>query len=457
MSADAAQRPAWSSSVAFYLVTVGASVGLGSIWRFPYLAGTSGGSAFILVFVAACLLIATPLLVAEFILGRRSRRSPPEAAAVVARESGRTPGWNAIGILGTVGAFVVMTYYTLIAGWVMAYTWRCANGSLSGLSNAKVTRLWDDFLAQPLQLGAWHLAFVVLVTCISARGVNRGIELANRVRAPVLLLLMLVLAGYSLAKGDVARGLSFAFAPNFGAITPSVILAAIGQAFYATGVGMAMMIAYGAYLERGTSLVRSSLIISSAILIVSLLATVIVFPLVFRYGMNPSHGVHLVFDVLASVFAEMPGGRLVGTLFFLMLVFAALTPSLAGIEPIIAWLVDRHGWSRPRAVIATTASIWLVGIASMLSFNLLRGWHPLEAVPGFAGRTVFDASDYLVSNIILPVGALMTTIFVGWRVMDRVVQDELADSSAFARRAIVISLRYVCPIALAAVLVANLA
>ena len=221
-------RPSWSSSIAFYLATVGAAVGLGSIWRFPYLAGTSGGSAFVLVFIAVCLVIATPLLVAEFLLGRRSRHSPPEAAGVVAVESGASRAWNAVGILGTVGAFVVMTYYTLIAGWVLAYTWRCASGALTGLSSDQVTRAWQGFLADPVRLGAWHLAFIVLVGWISARGVNRGIEIATRVRAPVLLTLMVVLAGYSLARGDVARGLAFAFSPNFAAITPSVILAAIG-------------------------------------------------------------------------------------------------------------------------------------------------------------------------------------------------------------------------------------
>jgi NSS family neurotransmitter:Na+ symporter len=350
-----------------------------------------------------------------------------------------------------------MTYYTLIAGWVVAYTWRCASGALTGLSSHEVTQAWQDFLADPLELGAWHLGFIALVGYISARGVNRGIEIATRVRAPVLLALLLVLVAYSLARGDVSRGLTFAFAPDFAAITPSVVLAAIGQAFFATGVGMAMMIAYGAYLERGTSLVRSSLIISSAILLVSLLSTVIVFPLVFRYGMNPAQGVDLVFDVLASVFAEMPGGRLVGTLFFLMLVFAALTPSLAGIEPIIAWLVDHHGWPRGRAVLATVVAVWIVGMASMLSFNLWRDIHPLQVVPGFHNRTVFDASDYLVSNIILPVGALLTTVFVGWRVSRRIIDAELVENGTLARRAIVVSLRYVCPIALAAVLVANLA
>jgi neurotransmitter:Na+ symporter, NSS family len=280
--------PRWSSGLAFYLATVGASVGLGSIWRFPYLVGSSGGSAFIFVFVLSCLLIATPLLAAEFIIGRYSRTSPPQAAGMLAAQSGLSSRWNLIGILGTVSAFMIVAYYAVIAGWVMAYTWKCASGALTGLSHAAVTSMWQNFLSDPWALGAWHFAFVALVTVISARGVHRGLELANKIRAPILLVLMSILIAYSVKTGDVRHGLAFAFAPNFKAITPPVVLAAIGQAFYATGVGMAMMLAYGSYQDRGTSLVRSSLIISGAILLVSLLATLIIFPLVFRYGMNPA-------------------------------------------------------------------------------------------------------------------------------------------------------------------------
>ena len=297
---DQSIRPEWSSGFAFYLATVGASVGLGSIWRFPYLVGSGGGSAFIFAFVLACLLIATPLLAAEFIIGRHSRASPPRAAGVLAAESGLSQRWNLIGILGTVAGFMIVSYYAVIAGWVMAYTWKCASGALSGLSRAAVTSMWQGFLADPWALGGWHLAFVALVAVISARGVTRGLELANKIRAPVLLVLMAILVAYSMATGDVRQGLAFAFAPNFKALTPPVILAAIGQAFYATGVGMGMMLAYGSYQSRGTSLVRSSLIISGAILLVSLLATLIVFPLVFRYAMDPAQGVALVFDVLAG-------------------------------------------------------------------------------------------------------------------------------------------------------------
>jgi NSS family neurotransmitter:Na+ symporter len=315
--------------------------------------------------------------------------------------------------------------------------------------------MWQAFLADPWALGSWHVAFVALVAVISARGVTRGLELANKIRAPVLLILMAILVAYSIDTGDVRHGLAFAFAPNFKALTPPVILAAIGQAFYATGVGMAMMLAYGSYQDRGTSLVRSSLIISGAILLVSLLATLIVFPLVFRYGMDPAQGVALVFDVLATVFAEMPGGRLVGTLFFLLLVFAALTPSLACIEPLVSWLQQRQRLSRRAAVGVTAIAVWLAGIVAMLSFNRWADVRPLRWLPGFQNKSLFDTVDYISSNLLLPIGALATSLFIGWFVSRAIVNDELSESMPLARTLCVALLRYVCPLAILAVFAAN--
>jgi len=291
---------------------------------------------------------------------------------------------------------------------------------------------------------------------ISAGGVSRGIEVATKARAPILLILLVVLTAYALANGDARAGLRFAFSPNLAAITPQVVLAAIGQAFYATGVGAAMMLAYGSYVAKGTSLVRAALIITGSILLVSILATLTIFPLVFRYGMNPAQGPDLVFDVLATVFAEMPGGRLVGTLFFVMLVLAALTPTIAGFEPLIAWLQQRRGFSRVRAVAITLAANWVVGIGVVLSFSRWSGWHPLGWLPTFENRTFFDVMDYLPSNVLLPAGALATSVFVGWRISRSILDGELSETTPLARRWCVWALRYACPIAIAAVFVAAL-
>ena len=446
----------WSSRVAFYLGVVGAAVGLGSIWRFPYLAGTSGGPAFVAVFVVVCLVIATPLLVGEFVIGRWSRRSPPEAAGEVAVLAGLGRRWNAIGWLGTTTVFLVLSYYTMIAGWVLAYTWKCASGQLSGLPHAAVVEQFRGFVSDPVTVGLWHLAFVALVAWISARGIHRGIEIANKIRAPGLLILLLVLVAYSLTTGDVERGLRFAFAPDFSRLNRQVLLAAVGQSFYATGVGMAMMIAYGAYVPRGVSLLRSALYITGSIVLVSLLATLVVFPLVFRYGMNPAQGSELVFEVLPTAFAEMPGGRIIGTLFFVLLALSALTPSIAGLEPLVAWLEQRGRMQRRNAVMLTAAATWVVGIGSVLSFSRWASWHPLGFVPFFAKMSFFDLVDFVSANLLLPACALLTSIFLGWFVAERIPAEELAAMSPTTRRAVLFSLRWVCPAAIIAVLLAPL-
>jgi neurotransmitter:Na+ symporter, NSS family len=443
---------AWSSNLSVYLCTAGASVGLGSIWRFPYLAGTGGGSAFILVFVLACVLVATPLLAAEFALGRASRLSPPDAAGAVANSS----RWNAIGVLGTLAAYLIFSYYTVIAAWVLAYAWKCAIGLLAAAGPQHVAALWAEFQSNPVEVAAWHAGFVAMVIVISARGLQGGIEPANKIRAPALLLLLLVLVVYSLSTGDVRRGLTFAFKPDFSAVNAQVVLSAIGQAFYATGVGQAMMIAFGAYIDRGTSLVRTSLVITGSILLVSLLATMMIFPLVFGYGMNPAQGPALVFDVLPRVFTEIPGGRVIGTLFFLLLVLAATTPSIALLEPVAAWVMSRFAVGRARAVWIIGVTSWVLGIGSVLSFNRWSDWHPLGFIPIFAHKTVFDSLDYLSSNIMMPVGALLTSILVGWRVAKAFARDELAQTTPLARVACVWLLRYVCPIAILAVFIATL-
>ena len=280
---------------------------------------------------------------------------------------------------------------------------------------------------------------------------GRGIEFASRIRAPALLMLLLLLDGYALATGDVHAAMQFAFAPHWSALSGQLVLAAIGQAFYATGVGAALMIAYGSYMTRRAPLVRPALLITACILLVSLLATIMVFPLVFRFHMDPAAGPTLVFEVLPAAFAAMPGGRFIGTVFFLLLIFAALTPSLAMFEPLVAWLQER-GLRRGPAVATTTIAIWLAGLCSVLSFNVLAGWHPLAQVPALAGKTVFDLADFISGNVLLPVGALFTCLFVGWRLDRATFAAEFAGTAALLCHICRMMLRYVCPAAILAVL-----
>jgi len=443
----------WSSQLAAYLATIGAAVGLGSIWRFPYLAGTYGGALFIGVFVVACLFIAAPLLIAEFMIGRYARVPPPSAAGAMALDLGASRRWNIIGQLGTLASFVVASYYTIIAGWVIAYAWKCGLGALAGLPRPALHAEWEGFLASPWRLMAWQVLFLGAVAYISARGLGRGIEIASRIRAPALLILLLLLDGYSLATGDIGATLRFAFAPRMSALSGEMVLAAIGQAFYACGVGAALMIAYGSYMSRRAPLVRPALLITASILLVSLLATVLVFPLVFRFHMDPAAGPTLVFEVLPAAFAAMPGGRLIGTIFFLLLILAALTPTLAMFEPIVAWL-EARGLRRAPAVAATALSLWFAGIPSVLSFNVLAGWHPFLHVPALAGKTVFELADFVGGNLLMPVGALFSSLFIGWKLDRDLFAAQIGGRSAVIWKICRIMLRYVCPAAILAVLLA---
>ncbi len=446
----------WSSELGFMLGAVGAAVGLGSIWRFPYLAGAGGGFAFIAVFVLACLVFGAPVLIAETVLGRWSRACPQQAAGVIAARFGYTTRWNVVGWTGPVAGLLIVSYYTMIAGWVLAYTWFFLTGQYAHGTAAAVAR-FHAFTADSTAVSLWQLGFFALVALTSARGVNRGVEFANRWRAPALLAILLVLVAYSLATGDVARGLEFAFAPDLSRLTPSVLLDAVGQACFALGISAGIIVAYGAYMPAGEPLGRSVVMVIGSILLVSLLATVVIFPLVFHYGLDPAGGVDLVFQVLPVAFAQMPGGRAVGTLFFALLVLAAFTPSLGLLEPWIAWLTARFGLRRATAAGLALGACWLLGQLAVLSFGPLAGWHPLHGMRRFGDLTAFGLLDFLASSVLMPLSALLVSAFVGWRIGARLPAEELSGLSPRLRRLTLFALRYLCPLGLALVLVIGLA
>ena len=384
-------------------------------------------------------------------IGRSSGREPLAAAGELAAKIGGSRRWNIIGQLATLAVFLVGSYYAMIAGWVIAYAWKSIRGDLVGLGRTAVQAEWQTFLSNPWRLMGWQLLFLLTTALISARGIGRGIELASRIRAPALLALLIVLDGYALYCGDVAKAMRFAFGFHWEALSAGVVLAAIGQAFFATGVGLGMMLAYGSYMSRSASLVRSALAVCGSILLASLLATLLVFPMVFRFHMDPAGGPALVFDVMPSVFAGMPAGRAVGTVFFVLLILAALTPMLAAFEPVVAWLVAR-GWTRRTAAAATGVATWLVGLGSVLSFNTLASWHPFEAVPLLAGKTLFEDIDFIAGNVLTPMGALFTCLFTGWRLDRATFATELGAINPFARRVCRLMLRYVAPAAIIIVL-----
>lgn len=436
----------WSSKLAFYFVSIGAAVGLGTLWRFPYLAGQYGG-VFILVFIATCLAIAAPILAAEFMLGRGGRGSPPAAVRALAVEAGRSRRWSVTGWLGTLAIVAIMTYYAVVGGWVFAYIGTFATNDLAGADAAEIGRRFQALLAAPAALGLWHFLFLAAATGISLAGLTRGIELANKVMIPGLFALLLALVAYAFATGDLERGAAFVFRADWSQLDADLTLAAVGQAFYATGVGMAIMMAYGAYLPRHVSLLRSGAVVSGSIIAASILASLVVFPLAFRYGVDPAQGPELAFIVLPAIFTDMPGGQAAGFAFFVLLAFAALSSAVAGLEPPALVLRERFGLSRRAALGIVGGALWLAGLPVVLSFNLWVDLRPLAAVPRFAEHGIFELLDYASANLLLPVGAFLTCLFVAWRVPARVLEEQLGLSgrSLLAYRLV---LGAACPIAI---------
>ena len=441
----------WSSNLAFYLSVAGAAVGLGTLWRFPYLVGQHGGGLFVLVFIVACVVIAIPLLISEFLIGRRGGPNVPRAAGRIAAGSGLSAKWAAIGWLGTLAIFLIMTYYSVIGGWVLAYIEAYATGAASTLDQAGLTARFNALLADPWRLTFWHAAFMGATVAISAAGIQRGIEIANKIMMPGLFAILLALAIYALDQGDAARAIAFLTQVDFSRLSGELVLAAVGQAFFATGVGMAIMIAYGSHVATETSLVRSAAVVTFSIVLASVLSSLLIFPLVFGSNVDPAQGPQLAFIVMPSIFIGMPGSAIVGTLFFVLLAFAALTSSIAGLDPAGAWLMEKYGVRRGFAMALVAAAAWVLGLATVLSFNLWSDLHPLSMLERFRASTLFDLTDYFASNILLPVGALLTSLFVGWRLDRQTIAADFGERPA-VRTALLVLLRYLCPLAIVGVL-----
>lgn len=444
----------WSSGFTFILAAVGAAVGLGNIWKFPYVVGVSGGGAFVLVYVACVLLVAIPILVGELLVGRLGHHSPPVAMASVARAAGRSRRWTLLGWMGTLTGYLISSYYSVIAGWTLIYVVKAARG-FGGAEPAAVADAFAGVLADPLTMTLAHTLFMAAALMIVGRGVHDGIERAVKVLMPALLVMLLVMIAYAAVAGDFDAALRFLFSTDFSKIDGPVVLAAIGQAFFSIGVAMGLMMAYGAYIPRGVRLTRSAFIIAGADTAVALLAGLMIFPLVFARGLDPAEGPGLIFVTLPAAFAAMPGGALFGALFFVLLAFAAVTSIIATIEPIVAYAEDRWGLRRGAACALFGAIAWALGLATVFSFNVWADVKPLAAVAAFADKTLFDLVDYLTSNVMMPLGGILLALFVGWRIPAPRLAEELA-IGRWAFLGWLLLIRFVAPLALVGVFVVNL-
>ncbi|MEE8429204.1 MAG: sodium-dependent transporter, partial [Gammaproteobacteria bacterium] len=423
----------WSSRLAFILAATGSAVGLGNIWKFPYITGENGGGAFVLVYLICIAAIGIPIMMAEVMLGRRGRQSPINTMRVLAKEAGASPLWQLLGWAGVLAGVLILSYYSVIAGWAIAYIFSTAAGTFQAATAESVQVAFSSLTSDPERLLAWHTVFLVVTIMVVARGVRGGLERAVRYLMPALFLLLLLLVGYALNSGAFIEGLRFLFAADFGKISANGVLIAMGHAFFTLSLGMGAIMVYGSYLPQHVSIAKTSIIIALLDTLVALLAGMVIFPIVFANGLEPGAGPGLIFQTLPIAFGNMPGGTLFGTLFFLLLFFAAWTSSISLIEPAVAWLVENKGMSRVHASVLAGGITWIVGLATVFSFNIWSEVKPLASIAIFRDSTLFDLLDYLTANIMLPLGGLFIALFAAWVMLrsDTVTELGIGDRAGY--------------------------
>lgn len=433
---SATAQEGWSSRWAFILAAIGAAVGLGNVWRFPTLAGENGGGAFVLFYIGCVVLIGLPLVLSEILIGRAGRKDAVGSIENVAAESGVSKRWNVFGWVELGAAFLILSFYSVVAGWVIYYAGVMAGdlfsnitsgdifgSALSGESTEAVqSRMTDLFGNVPLLL-AMHFVFMGITYWVVANGVHDGIERAATWLMPAFFVLLVGITIYGAVVGDISEAFAFMFTPNFHELTPRGMNTALGQALFSMSLGSAALMTYGAYVSRETKLAPTAAMIAVADTGVALIAGLMIFPIVFAVGLDPASGPTLVFQSLPVAFQSMPAGSLIGFLFFVLIFFAALTSSISLLEGPTAWGINR-GWSRPKSAAIFGGSAFLVGIACLLSLNM---WSEIRLLPFwsiFAEANIFDTIDGFSGTVMLPVAALLTAIFVGWRADRKLVEHE---------------------------------
>ena len=406
------------SRLTFLLAATGFAVGLGNIWRFPYVAGENGGSAFVLVYLACVLIIGVPILMAEIIVGRRGGATPPSSLGRVATESNRSDAWRWVGYLNLVTAFTIQVVYVVVIGWVLYYLYLALSGNMAEVAVVGGEATFNSLLADVPTLIGYTVIGLLLAAAIIYAGVQNGIERAVRILMPMLFILMVALAVFNIFNGGMPEALAYLFTPDFSKLSPEVALAAVGQAFFSIGVGMAGMMMFGAYLPKEVSIGSSALMIVMADTGVALLAGLVIFPMVFNYGLDPAGGAGLIFQTLTVAFASMEGGTFIGGLFFLLLSVAGVTSLVGLFEPVAAWVSERFSVSRARAVVFVSIASMVGSLISVLSYNY---WAAVQLF----GMSLADGLDFVPNQIFLPLGGLLIATFVGWRMSSASAAEEL--------------------------------
>ncbi len=445
----------WSSRWTFILATIGASIGLGNLWRFPYVAGANGGGAFVIVYLFFVFAISVPLMMAELSLGRRGQQSPVNTIRKLREESAAGGLWQLIGWFSILAPLMALCFYAVVAGWSLDYIARATAGGFVAIEPKQAGLLFDQLLASPWRLGMWYSLYLILTVYVVSKGVKQGLEKASNIMMPALFCMIIMLVIYAHITGDPMRAWSFMFNPDFSKLTSKSVLIALGQALFSVSVGTGALLTYGAYMSKNVNIISSSWIIALADTCAALMAGLAIFPIVFASGLNPAEGPGLMFISLPVALGQMPGGYFFAIVFFVLVFFAAFSSSLAMLEPFVSWLMEHKGYARVPVTVCTGFVVWCIGISAVLSFNILSDFTPLSFIPLYESSNMFDILDFTVSNIMLPINALLIAVFTGWVFGRHILRDEMEMKSEAGYRLWSFLVRYLAPVAVSFVVISS--
>lgn len=451
----------WARKSTFIFAAAGSAIGLGNIWKFPYMVGENGGGAFVLVYLICVLLIGLPVMMSETIVGKYSHGNAIDAISKTAKRSNASQWWKGTAVLSMVVIFVILSFYSVIAGWAVDYTYNFAIGEFSGKNADQVGKFFGDLLADPQRLIIWHSVFMFLTAVIIARGAQEGIEKSLGVMMPLLFILLIAVVGYSMfATGKFSETINYMFSADFSKITPMVIIKAMGQAFFSLSLGMCVIMTYAAYMRKDVSITESSLYVTGLDTIMALLAGLAIFPIVFANGMNTGSGPGLLFVTLSTAFAQLGViGTVLGIAFFFLVIIAALSSSISLVEPFVKWCEEHFGINRVVTTFAYCFAVWAFGLITIYSFN---DWSVVEFMgtedkPLLGiGKSPFDVLDFFASSVFLPLGGLLISLYVGWAMDKEISREQLFTLSGFFFSLWLVVMRFVVPVLICLVFVSSI-
>ena len=442
------ERESFSGKFGVIAAAAGSAIGLGNIWRFPYVTGENGGGAFLFIYLIIIIAIGIPVMTSEFVIGRSAQKNPYGAFKMLA------PGkpWYLIGLMGVAAAFMILAFYTTVAGWTLEYVYQSLTGNLSGKNDGELTVMFDTFLKSSFRPLLWFILFMSFTALIILSGVRRGIEKSTKILMPFLALLLIILCIRSVTLEGSGEGLKFLFHPDFSKITPKTILEALGQAFFSLSIGMGTLITYGSYIRKTENLASSSLMVVMADTAIAIIAGIAIFPALFALGGSPASGTGLVFIVLPGIFQKLPFGEIFALIFFILLAVAALTSTISVLEVIVAYLVEELKMTRRKATIAATLSVSVLGFVTVMSFGSLSNIQLFD-------HNIFEMLEYLTSNIMLPLGGLFIVLFIGWFYSPSLTKKELTNDGALKSTYLPLFMfivKFIAPVAIAMVFLYSL-